>query len=477
MKRLFAIMLIVLMLGVFAACGGGDDKTAKDPTNSVKVPADAQKLSTNLWTLNCDKAWTYEEDDLSDNEEHSAVTLSISDGANSNAIRAEISASIEEPDHFRSYLDSYGFDAYEYAENNAYDLVKIGGVDCLKQEGNYWDEPCLRYFGRVENANATVLIVIMGEYEDAKVETLLAGLDFDLPDIGNVDSPWPWNGEPFSVEDASVQAGHKTLTTKWIPFDESFITSETFDHKIEVVGDKAYIITGGALKQYTFDGEKLTFDKDIELDGEFEYISADYNGNLWLSAFGEELTCVADGQVVKTYEGTDNVVMSPDGTWGINYLATADCEKITVNGDVIERETVTFAQIDTISEVFVDENNIYICGYAVDESGFKVFIYDTDGNLKKILGGKDGDGLGSITYFTATADGYVGLDANTREIVIWDAEGKYVGAADDGDLFSTDYPWLCDGAITKDGKLIILLTDKRADKSAMELISFTLGGF
>ncbi len=476
MKRLFAIILIVLMLGALAACDGGDKNTTES-TNSAQVPADAQKLSTNLWTLSYDKAWTYEEDDLSDDEEYSAVTLTIPDGEDSYVISAEISASIEDPENFRSYLDSYGFDAYEYAENNAYDLVKIGGVDCLMQEGNYWGEPCLRYFGRVENANATVLVVIMGEYEDAKVDILLAGLSFNLTDIGNIDYPWPWNGETFSAQDTSAQAGDKSLSSKWIPFDESFITSETFDHKVEVVGDKAYIITGGVLKQYAFDGEKLSFEKDVELEGEFEYISADHNGNLWLSAFGEDLTCVVDGQVAATYEDTDNVVMSPDGTWGINYFTTAECEKIAINGNVIEREAITFAEIDTISEIFVDENNIYVCGYAVDESGFKVFIYNTNGELQQTLTDEDGEGLGSITYFTSTSDGFVGIDANMREVILWDADGTYVGAADDADLFSTGYPWFCDGTFTNDGDLLILLTDKRADNSAMELLAFTLNGF
>ncbi|MBQ4568885.1 MAG: hypothetical protein IJA62_02315 [Ruminococcus sp.] len=478
MKRIFAIVLIVMMVFALAACDGGSKNTNEtSPSNSAQVPADAQKLETNLWTLSYDAVWTYEEDDLSDDEEYSSVTLTIPEGDDSYVISADISASIEDPEDFRSYLDSYGFDAYEYAENNAYDLVNIGGVDCLMQEGNYWGEPCLRYFGRVENANATVLIVIMGEYEDAKVDTLLAGLSFNLTDIGNVDCPWPWNGEHFSAQDASVKAGEKTLSSKWIPFDESLVTSETFDHKVEVVGDKAYVITGGVLKQFAFDGKKLTFEKDVELEGEYEYITADKNGELWLSAFSEDLALVVDGEVVATYGDTDNVVMSPDGTWGISYFTSAECEKITIGGNNIDREPITFEELDTISEIFVDEKNIYVCGYALDESGHKVFVYDTDGNLQKILTDEDGEGLGSITYFTSTEDGYLGLDANMREVILWDADGKYVGAADDSDLFSTGYPWFCDGTITKDGNILVLLTDKRADNSAMELIAFTLGGF
>ncbi len=477
MKRIFAIIFIVLLLATLAACDGGKKNDTDETNPAPQASADAQKLETNLWTLNYDKAWVYEEDDLSDDEEYSAVTLTIPDGEDSYVISAELSASVEDPGDFRSYLDSYGFDAYEYAENNAYDLVKIGGVDCLKQIGNYWGEPCLRYFGRVENANATVLVVITGEYEDERVEELLAGLDFTLEDIGNVDCPWPWNGEPFSAEGATVSAGNKTLTSQWIPFDDCVITTETFDHKVEVVGDKAYIVTGGILKQYAFDGSKLTYEKDIELDGEYEYITADKNGNLWLSAFGEDLACVADGKVVATYEDTDNVVMSPDGTWGVNFFSSADCEKITVKGDTLTKETITFAEVDTVSEVFVDDSNIYVCGYAADDSGFKVYIYNKEGKLQMTLTDEEGDSLGSITYIGKTADGFIGIDGNMREVVLWKADGTHLGTADDEELFSTGYPWLCDAANTKDGKLLLIITDERADESAMELIAFTLGGF
>jgi len=97
-------------------------------------------------------------------------------------------------------LVTYGFDQYEYAENNAYDTISIGNVDCLVHEGEYWGDPALRYFSRAEGAGATVFIEIIGEYEDPRVEELLSGLTFHLEDVGNTDGPWPWEGTPFSGE-------------------------------------------------------------------------------------------------------------------------------------------------------------------------------------------------------------------------------------------------------------------------------------
>lgn len=93
----------------------------------------------------------------------------------SEVINAEIRVSVEGPYNFRDYLTSFGFDEYEYAVNQAYDFTQVGGIDCLEAEGNYWGSPCLRYFGRAEGAGATVLIEIIGEYEDERVDKRCPG--------------------------------------------------------------------------------------------------------------------------------------------------------------------------------------------------------------------------------------------------------------------------------------------------------------
>ena len=129
------------------------------------------------------------------------------EGTDTNLVIAEIYVSIEDPGDFRDYLTSYGFDEYEYAVNQAYEFTPVGGIDCLKAEGNYWGSPCLRYFGRVEGASATVLIQIIGEYEDERVDKLLSGLTINLEDTGNEDGPWYWEGEPFSTQPHSAMVG------------------------------------------------------------------------------------------------------------------------------------------------------------------------------------------------------------------------------------------------------------------------------
>ena len=91
----------------------------------------------------------------------------------------------------------------EYTAEELYELVNVGGVDCLVKEDEYWGEPCLIYLGRVENAGLNVSIEIQGDYNDARVAQLLAELKIHAEDIGYVDVPWYWEGEPFSASGAT----------------------------------------------------------------------------------------------------------------------------------------------------------------------------------------------------------------------------------------------------------------------------------
>ena len=77
-----------------------------------------------------------------------------------------------------------------------------------------------------------------------------------------------------------------------------------------------------------------------------------------------------------------------------------------------------FKEVDLISHLLVDENHIYVSGSAVDESGHKVFVYDTAGNLQVTLASSNGGSLGSVTFVAETANGYLALDGNMREVVL-----------------------------------------------------------
>lgn len=475
MKKLLAILMAVLMVLSIAACDSGN--SGEDPTDAPKPSAVGENIETNLWKLTYDsKVWKIDEDEFSDEDDYSKVILIIPDD-DGYLINVEIRASVEDAEGFRDNLTYYDFDQYEYAVNNAYELTKVGGVDCVKHEGEYWGEPCVRYFGRDEGAGATVFVEIIGDHEDERVVNLLTGLEFTLTDTGNTDAPWYWEGEPFSAEDKAFGVGVFSVNSKWIPFDECVIANETFDHAVAVTGNTAYIAGDGAVKQYAFNGDTLKFEKDIDIEGDYSYINATDDGSVWLSGFGEDLVCLKDGVQTATYDGTDNVTMHPSGKWGISWFSDSECEKITISGDTITTETITFAEVDTISTVIIDKDYIYVAGNAVDESGHKVFVYNQNGTLQKTLADEEGEGLGSVTFVAKIPQGFIGLDGNMREVIFWDNAGAFAGCADDDELFSTNYPWFCGGTLLSDGSILTVMTEDRADESAMELIAFTLGGF
>ena len=138
-------------------------------------------------------------------------------------------------------------------------------------------------------------------------------------------------------------------------------------------------------------------------------------------------------------------------------------------------EILRFEEVDIINFLSVDEDYIYICG-TDSNMDHKVFVYDPMGDLQFVLGDSDGS-LGSITFVAHTANGFLALDGNLRKVVLWDNSGNLLGTVDDSELFGTVYPWFCGGAVLEDGSLLILMTEDRADASAMELIAFRLSGF
>jgi len=488
LKKCLALALCIMMVLSLAACGEEPAKPVEKPDQQDTPPAsevgdkDQPDLETPLWTLSYDESvWTLQEDYFSEEDDYCAATLQIPDPEDPEyyLINVDIYASVGEPYGFREDLVYYGFDQYQYAEENAYEFHKIGGVDCLKYETESWGESVLRYFNRVEGAGATVEVVVNAEdVTDSRVTDLLAGLTFTLEDTGNVDGPWEWEGEPFSAEDKSVTAGGLTIQSEWIPFDEYVSTNETFDHYVAVVGDTVYLLEDDTLSAYTYDGDKLTYQESVELPAEgYSVITATNDGALWLSGFMNDVIVLKDGADVATYAELDDVVMHPSGKWGINYFSESDCRKVTFTADSYTTEDMTFAEVDSIMHMSVSENHIYVCGSAVDESGHKVFVYDTDGNLQMTLCDADGEGLGSITYITETANGFFGFDGNMRNVVLWDAQGNWVAEVEDDQLFSTEYPWFCSSAMLDDGSLLTVMTEERADCSATELVAFRVSGF
>lgn len=503
MKRLFPSLLALLMIASLCACEKKEPSIRDAVKEAGSTPASSQpaasnpeskpekeskpesetkpepetpmtELSTGMFTMSYpeEDGWVYDEEEL-EGESWYTLYMKQTDAEGNSIGYVKIDTTEEDADGYRRALYNSGFDAYELVVNGAYERYTIGGKEFVCKEdsfGNRW------YYGRDEASGVTLTLSVSDLSGDEKVDRLLNGLTFTLQDSGNVDPPWPWNGTPYQGEDLSADAGSVTLASRWLPIDAPIVTFETFDHDIEVIGDKAYILSEGLLREYEYDGSSLTLLQEIQLEQEYKGIDATSDGTLLLSGFGCNCIEWKDGETLNSYSGIDYFAAAPDGSWGISYFVSSECSKVTFANGEQTTESIAFPEIEIMSYVRVDDKYIYACGSSAETSNHTAYVYDHNGNLQKTLEGEGGL-LGSLTFITETKDGFLGVDGNMREIVLWDKDGNFLGDVDDRDIFGTNYPWFCASDIQPDGSIIVIMTEDRQDDSSMELIAYRLTGF
>lgn len=489
MKKIFALLLALMLLVSITACGDEPaaaetaapaESTATEATQAPQIDGDV--ISTEFWSLTYSEDWTVDEDGVNASEgSYASVTLSIPDpDGDYSLVSVYIEASIEDPDDFRDMIKGADMDAYDLIENGNASYTNIGGVDCLSHVGSYWGDDCQQYFGRVEGAGATVLVRIVGAYEDERVASLLSTLTFTLTDEGKVDPPWSWNGTPFTCEPKSAMGGTVTLSSEQLPLAESLIVDDIFSGRIAVSGSDVYVLLDKALHVYSFDGSSLTYSNTITLDDDYKEMTSCEDGIVYLSNFGSDLIGIQNGTVVCSYADTKYVAMHPSGSWGISYFTSNEVEKISISDGIKTAEPMTLAEIKMINSVSINQNHILISGSSVANEEHAIFVYDFDGNLLLTLGDKDfgePDSLGSVTCVIENENGYFALDGNMRSIMLWNSNGEFISEIDDSDLFGTNYPWMSAAAALSDGSKLIGMTEERTDKSADEFVIFHVSGF
>lgn len=500
MKRTIALLLALALLLCLSACGKQETGTSiadtvKNQTATTTTPepqpepqpqpepepepeVEMTTVEAKFFTVSFPTAdgWTYEEeDDFYDRDSYSSLDMYVYDDADNFVASVRIYASQEDPGSYRELLYDWGIDEYALVEENAYagDTYDIGGQQLLRIAGS----DTLFYLGRNESAGMTLSVRFTNEPENERAGNLLEHLEFHVEETGNEDWPWYWEGESFTRDSMSTMVGTFTLNSEFIPMAEPVITHETFDHDIEIVGDKAYILSDGVLKEYAFDGASLTYVQDVALDAEYDCVDVANDGTLLLSGFTKPCIGWKDGAKTFSYSGPDYFAAAPDGTWGISYFTSIDAvEKYTFSGGAMQSEPFPVTGLSMATEVWIDDAYVYITGPDTENNAQVIQVYDHAGTLQKTLLGEDGR-LGSITFVCRTANGFLALDGNMRSVVLWNTDGAFIGEIDDGDLFGTDYPWLCAADLQPDGSIVLLLTEDRDDNSAMELVAFRLTGF
>ena len=435
-------------------------------------------LDATLWLWGFDQnTWTYKEDKYTDKEKQSTLTIRIpkEDDAEKDKVSILVDAKITDPYLFREDLYKFGIDYHDYVDGKV-PTVKVGGVDFIKNENG------TEYIARLEGAKETINIKVRGDFEDAAVQPALDSLAFKVTDIGNVDGPWYWEGTPFDTEDLSGTVGSYTVNAKFFKMSDPLITHDVFNHRIVYADSSIYLMNEeSVIRKYSIGETGIELAAEYPLTDKYKNIVATEDGRIFLSGNAKSLVEWKDGEIVKEYSGTGkNVIMAPDGTWGLSDCYMGDkVNKITISGDSYETTPMQLAEVGSIAHLNISNDHIFACGSSADkeEKGHKVFVYDTDGNLQVTLQGDDDLTLGSITFVFDTDNGYMAMDGNMRKIVYWDKDGNRIGYLEDSDLFGTDYPWFADSYITADGTMYTVMTEERDDKSAKEVLVYMMSGF
>ena len=490
-NKVLALALAALMLISLAACGENKDPAAETTApaapnagnETTPAPSDVTEIDENLtvhentfFTVGYreEDGWTLAEDDAYAYDYGGEVYLRILDAEGYTDLLVRVEAYEESASSFRDTLHANSIDLKAYVDGTC-SSETIGGMQMAavdKGDGEWY------FFGRNEAAGVTYTVHVT-DWEDAKVPALIENILFTASGTDNIDPPWPWEGEPFSGDTLSQMIGTHTLTAQFLPMAEPFVTYETFDHDIVVIGDKVYLLSDCALYQYAYDGDSLTFVKEIELPGEYEILEKGADGNLVLSRFMEPVFGHNGDSAQFSYDGPDKFAVAPGGTWGISWFVSGDdCELYTFQNGALTGSPFPFAEVDTVSQVCIDSSYILVSGSSKEDGDHYLFVYDYSGQLQlQLAGDPNSIGLGSITYATSTPNGFLALDGNMREVVLWTADGTWIGSADDGDLFGTSYPWIAAADMAEDGSILIVMSEERADESADEVLVFKLSGF
>lgn len=514
LKRTTALLLALLMMAGLAACGdsgGGSPSPSTSVSPSVSPsaspsvsPSTAPTESTEpepsdpfagretvdmgFFTVAYPEGWTYNEDDAVQRNASASIQLYDGEEKKESDHWIKINASEEDAYHYRDDMYSkFGVDLHDLADGKL-ETKTIAGVDFLVTTDSFGD-PYYTY--RDEPSGFTCHVEFMGETEDDEaVEELLAGLQLTLPDNGNTDAPWPWDGEPFQPTLTEQLVGSYTVVPEYVPFEEPNWTMDIMDHKFYLIGDQLYHLMEKKLDTYEYAADGVKYVSTMDLDTKCEYISTDGQGTLLISPGIGKVFGVKDGQKVLETTVTGDLAMHPSGQWGISFWVSSDTLRATSQSGTMTAEPWILTGLNKpesrqgpfsmVKDVEVTDNHIMVSGNKADDNKTIIVVYDLNGNPLMTFGdvesGSD-DSLGSITGMAETANGFVAIDGNSRRVRFWSKDGTHLGSVRANDMFGTDYPWLEDMQLLDDGSLLIMATDRRADQSADEIMLFRLTGF
>lgn len=487
-KKILALLLCSIFMVSAAACGGKTaDKSVDKPTDKEKTEAtqvsqdnkeeDKKEESENitkskLWQAAIPNTWI---EDKENSQEPSDVYDAKSYLDDNKDSICDIAVDIyQNANSFRSKIIDSGYSLQDFSEGKLENMTKVDDNDAIIIE----DSGEVRVLARDAKANADISFVFFQDKYNDDMKSVVESFSLLAADVDESDTPYPWEGERLNYPDKSVKIGKVDLSAHMLPMEEPITTYETFLGGGVQAGDYIYFLNKKELLIYK-NTESLKLEKSVDLGSEYKYISVANDGNVYLSSFINGTKVFKGTEETAKLETNNNFIVSPTGTWGVEYFTQMDdIQKVDIgaNGE-LTRTPMTFDKIDgqaysTLSSMILSKDKIFVCGTI--DSNHVVGVYDLKGKLITALKGGNEEILGSITGIIEGKNYYFGSDSNMRSFVLWSKDGAYIGKADDGDLLGTGYPWICTMNKGTDGNIYVILTEERADMSSSELVAFKL---
>ena len=457
MKKIVFLTLLLAAMMAFGACA-----------------AHADSVQTELFSADLSDGWTYDEDWMTDDEEHCYVSFMIDDEDDSfYSAQVDVTCDVNKASSFTQKMSTAGLDIKTALTENAYAARNIGGVDCWIGEMSN----SVNYYGYIPEKNGFIMIEVYADEDTAEaVDALLSGMAFTFPDYDGEILPWYWEGTPYTVSETNNLVNGHIVNSKLLPIDSVEPCYTTTDARMDVAGDAFYIYSNKQMKKYTHVGDTLVYDSKIALPFEPRTFAVNKDGVVYLSGFGKSLTMVASGAQITVSSDTDDVAAHPSKTWGVSYFSGNTFKKV----DLLKGTTTEFTmpEISYLKNVFVTENCIIIDGQIEDGTSC-VRIYDQELNLKgQVDQSNNTTGwFGGANAVAETANGFILFDLNVRSIYFLDTDCNVVRAADFDEILGTRTPWPCSAMTGEDGNVYLMATDTRPDGTCSETVVFQISGY
>ena len=322
-----AVAVCILLTAAY-----GQKQAAADPEQPAENAAeeefrDRENMDLGLFKVYFPDSWKYDEENMQKEDGYAHVTFFDGETREDSQCEVRISAESEGSYSFRENLDSWGIELKDFADGKI-ETLPIGNAEYTVISKS--DSGSCFYQYRHEPSGISYTIHTDAGQDDAHVNELLEGIWLELKDEGLKDAPWPWEGEPFQPVLTQQMAGSYTIVPEYIPFEEPQGIFEIMDHKFYKQGNQIFHLLENQLKTYEYSSEGMKYVSAMELEDEYEYISAAPDGMLYLSQGIFEVIGVKDGQKALETTVTGDLAMHPSGEWGISFWVNSDTQKITI---------------------------------------------------------------------------------------------------------------------------------------------------